>query len=157
MTNRGDWITLGVLGALAAGAAARGRRGGRNVTEAQSRQLYQAIFPSMQDLTPRQLAAMKQGDLDLPDGTPYWDARVHVLNLHEIRGAEAYPQTMATIRGDRFGRHRLKVWPDEGEVSRPRGIGAVLELEHAPEDGEEDYPGDPFYFYLPSTFEIVEG
>jgi len=154
MKARGDTLTFGVLAALAASAAWSGRRGGRNLTEAKSRQIWEAVFPDLQDLSPTQISALRRGEIVLPDGTPHWDAEIYVLKRTALRNPEAHPVTTPTVRGKpAFRRHRLMGFGEEADAVA--GLGAVLALEAPPVEGG-DHVGPLTYYYLPSTFEIVD-
>ena len=132
MTGRGDWITLGVLGALTAGAALRGRSGGRNFTaEAieRDREAWAHMVVSedgIRDLNKVQRKGLLQGQVLLPDGSTPEEVLVFGadrLHAYEVRVEVLY---QPTVRGPRP--YQPKLWLSEAEDAHSAFYSRLLVL-----------------------------
>ena len=161
MTNRGDWITLGVLGALAAGAAARGRRGGRNFTDQEQieeeRRFWGVLFPTeegIQDLNEIQKKGLLRDQILLPDGRKPDQVLVYDLSYIQAYSARAEALRAPTLRGERA--YQPKLWlSDKRGLSNTSLYSALLALW---DERDEEYsffllPGSPILSPTPVLWE----
>ena len=126
MTSRGDWITLGVLGALTAGAALRGRRGGRAASLDHARSVWSSLLGrEVRDLNQAQLDGLRKDRFLLEDGAPAEET--DLLALEEVKRfrVRARSERRPTVLGRPvFHKHKIVL----EDVRVPQDIGDAQTL-----------------------------